>query len=41
MNRVIEIRAGEGGKDSRNFVQQLAETYERLCDIEGWTFDRL
>lgn len=30
MKRVIEIRAAEGGEDSKLFVVDLADAYQRL-----------
>jgi protein subunit release factor A len=30
MKRVIEIRAAEGGEDSKLFVSDLADAYQRL-----------
>ena len=35
MKRVIEIRAAEGGEDSRLFVQDLAQAYLRLAQRVG------
>lgn len=29
MNRIIEIRAAEGGDDSKLFVEELATAYEK------------
>ena len=34
-NRVIEIRAAEGGEDSRLFVAELASAYLRASQREG------
>lgn len=31
----IEIRAGEGGRDARLFVAELAQGYVRLADKMG------
>jgi protein subunit release factor A len=33
--RFIEIRAAEGGEDSRLFVAELANAYLRACLREG------
>lgn len=33
--RVIELRAGEGGADSRRFVAELADAYLRLSTRKG------
>lgn len=35
MKRVIEIRAAEGGDDSKLFCQDLAKAYVRLADKAG------
>jgi len=35
MKRILEITAAEGGADSRIFVGQLADAYERYCDSLG------
>ena len=36
MNQVvIEIRAGEGGKDAQQFVANMAESYIRLASRLG------
>ncbi len=32
---IIEIRAGEGGRDSEQFVGELAECYIRHLDSAG------
>ena len=37
MKRVIEIRAAEGGEDSKLFVKDLADAYQRLAGKLGWT----
>ncbi len=34
-SRIIEIRAGEGGDDSRQFVAELATAYLRLAEREA------
>jgi len=36
MKRVIEIRAAEGGDDSKLFVSDLADAYQRLGNKLGW-----
>jgi protein subunit release factor A len=33
--RIIELRAAEGGEDSRLFVAELALAYIRLADAAG------
>jgi len=33
--RIIEIRAGEGGQDSCQFVAELAKAYLALANREG------
>ena len=35
MKRVIEIRAAEGGEDSKLFVKDLAQAYIRLASRRG------
>jgi len=35
MKRVIEIRAAEGGDDSKLFVKDLAQAYNRLVQRHG------
>jgi protein subunit release factor A len=35
MKRVIEIRAAEGGEDSKLFVSDLADAYQRLGNKLG------
>jgi protein subunit release factor A len=35
MKRIIEIRAGEGGKDAQLFVEDLAKAFIRLADRVG------
>jgi protein subunit release factor A len=35
MERVIEIRAAEGGDDSKLFVKDLAQAYTRLVQRRG------
>jgi protein subunit release factor A len=35
MKRVIEIRAAEGGDDSKLFVKDLAQAYTRLVQRHG------
>jgi protein subunit release factor A len=35
MIRTIEIRAAEGGEDSRLFVRDLAEAYRRFAERKG------
>ena len=37
MKRVIEIRAAEGGEDSKLFVSDLATAYSKLGTKLGWT----
>lgn len=39
MKRVIEISAGEGGKDSQLFVGDLVNAYERMATIFNWSVD--
>jgi len=35
MKRILEIRAAEGGDDSKIFVKQLASSYEKLASLKG------
>jgi protein subunit release factor A len=35
MRKVIEIRAAEGGEDSKLFVSDLADSYQRLGNKLG------
>jgi protein subunit release factor A len=35
MKRIIEIRAAEGGEDSKLFVMDLAQAYQRHFDRVG------
>jgi protein subunit release factor A len=35
MKRVIEIRAAEGGEDSKLFVRDLAQAYKRFAERRG------
>jgi protein subunit release factor A len=35
MKRVIEIRAAEGGEDSKLFVKDLADAYTRMAQRLG------
>lgn len=35
MKRVIEIRAAEGGEDSKLFVNDLAQAYQKLSTKKG------
>ena len=37
MKRTVEIRAAEGGEDSKLFVKDLAQAYIRLAQRLGWT----
>lgn len=37
MKRVLEIRAAEGGTDSKLFVKDLAKAYIKLAGKLGWT----
>ncbi len=38
---VLEIRAGAGGDESALFARELAESYERYCEMRGWTMTRM
>ena len=35
MKRVIEVRAAEGGEDSRLFVKDLAQAYVKFAHSKG------
>jgi protein subunit release factor A len=35
MKRVIEIRAAEGGDDSKLFVKDMAQAYIKFADRKG------
>ncbi len=35
MKRIIEIRAAEGGEDSKLFVKDLAQAYIKLAQSKG------
>ena len=35
MQKIIEIKAAEGGKDSQLFMHDLAQAYIRLADRMG------
>lgn len=35
MQRIIEIKAAEGGKDAQLFVTDLAQAFTRLADRVG------
>lgn len=37
-NVALEIRAAEGGEDSRLFTKDLAQAYKKLCLKKDWTF---
>jgi peptide chain release factor 1 len=38
---VLEIRAGAGGDESALFARELAECYERYCEMQGWQWVRM
>jgi protein subunit release factor A len=35
MKKIIEIRSAEGGEDSKLFVKDLQQSYEKLCNHFG------
>ena len=35
MNRIIEVRSGEGGADAQLFVQDLINAYTKLATRKG------
>lgn len=41
MERIIEIRAAEGGDDAKIFASQLAEAYGKMATVEGWKLECL
>lgn len=34
----IEIKAAEGGDDSKIFAKQLTTAYTKLCDKQKWSY---
>ena len=38
---VMEVRAGTGGEEAALFARDLAEMYQRYCDLKGWKFTLL
>lgn len=38
---ILQIRAAEGGEDSKLFATDLLNAYLKLSDIKGWSADRL
>ncbi|MDB5254518.1 MAG: prfA [Parcubacteria group bacterium] len=34
---ILEVRAGAGGDEASLFARQLAEMYERYCQLQGWS----
>lgn len=41
MERLIEIRAAEGGDDAKIFAKQLAQSYIKFAAIQGWIKESL
>ena len=37
----MEVKAGEGGRDSRLFLQDLKRMYTRYCAVQGWDLECL
>jgi protein subunit release factor A len=35
MKRIVEIRAAEGGEDSKLFVKDLAQAYRKFAERKG------
>jgi protein subunit release factor A len=35
MKRIIEVRAAEGGEDSKLFVRDLAQAYKKFAERKG------
>ncbi len=38
MKRVIEVRAAEGGDDSKVFASELIHAYQKMCAVQNWKF---
>ncbi len=38
---ILEIRAGEGGKDSKLFIKDMALMYENYCNKIGLSWECL
>jgi len=41
MSIIIEVRAAEGGDDSKFFARDLVHAYIRMADIHSWKTARL
>lgn len=41
MKFILEVRAAEGGDDSKLFANDLLNAYLRLADINSWKTTRL
>lgn len=41
MSIIIEVRAAEGGDDSKLFAHDLLNAYVRMADIHSWKTTRL
>ena len=39
MKYTLELRAAEGGNDSKLLVQDMANAYTKLGERNGWTVD--
>lgn len=37
MNTLIELRAGTGGKDAKNLVENMANVYMKACSIKNFS----
>ena len=38
---IVEIRAGEGGEDSRLFTKDMAKMYKSYCKSQGLSMEYL
>ena len=41
MKLVLEVRAAEGGDDSKLFAEQLLSAYLKLAEVKSWKTTRL
>lgn len=38
MKRIIEVRAAEGGEDSKLFASDLVQAYQKMCVAQNWKY---
>lgn len=38
MELILELRAAEGGDDSKSLVSEFAQAYTKLFDRMGWSY---